>query len=103
MGWTDPPDHATVYAALRRRAEIKGELEMLGFRLRVLQADISKAKPRDTAVRVVGHDEATRRELYDLQYRMAELVGALELVEVDIKYNDYHREMFKSLAFRERF
>lgn len=103
MSWTDPPDHVSVYDALKRRAAIKGELEMLGFRLRIVQAEITKAKPRDTAVRVIGYDEATSKELYDIQYRMAELAGELELVEVDIKYNDYHRDMFKSLSFRERF
>ncbi len=101
--WRDAPDLHEVYQQLKQRGQIKAEIGMLENELKVEQARISTRKPRDTAARIIGIDDVSGALLIDLQSRITQLKSELEIVEAAITFSQFHRDMFKAIAYKERF
>ncbi len=102
MNWNELPEIDYIYECLRKRAELKARLEMLEAELKIEQSKIAKVKPRDTAARIIGVDESSGKKLLDLQMEIAALRGDIGRTEADVEFNNYRKEIFKSLSFNQR-
>lgn len=101
--WREEPSFEMVQIALKTQAKIKAQIEVLETELKIEQAFIAKKKPRDTAAKVVGIDEESQTRLIELQRDLAKLRGELAYIESNVTFNKFYMEMFKALAYRERF
>lgn len=102
MTWQEQPSFDDVKSALRQRASLTAQIRVLEYELQELQAKISLEKPRNTAVKIVGYDEETRMALQGINHSIINLRCQLDDVEAEIKFGEYHKDMFKALAYRER-
>lgn len=103
LNWSDIPDLDTVRTYILKRGDVRAELTILTTELSFEQARISKAKPRDKAVRIIGLDDESTTTLLDLQRQIAQLRAELDHIDAEIDFNTYHKEMFKALAYKERY
>lgn len=103
QSWYELPTQEEVHRYLKERAMLKADIETLANALQIAQAQVSQRKPRDTAARIIGIDEASSQQLLSLQNKIAELRGSLALADAEIEFHNYKREIYKALAYRERF
>lgn len=103
MQWNEMPDLLTVREAYTRRAQLRGELTIQTGELAIEQAHVGMAVPRNPHARVVGADEASGAVLLTIQRKIHQLRAELDQVEAEIDWNNFHKEMFKALAYKERY
>lgn len=103
MEWSDIPDMLTVREALQRRASIKAQIELVNFDYSLAAAQVGLQKPRNPDARIAGIDEESAGILIPLQRRIVELRGELSRVEEEITFLQYHKDIFKALAYKERY
>lgn len=102
MDWSELPDINDVYESLKQQADLKARHRIAKLRLEMYQAEMVQRKPRDSSVKVVGVDEASRKILAGLLEAVAEIEGQLDQLDANVKFNDYRREAAKIVGFRTR-
>lgn len=102
MSWSDPPELEEVRAAYRNEAAYTATLRALELRLTILQARISRVTPRNTAVRVVGNNDADRDELQGLYNDIEHQRKLLDETKAEVKFLEFRLEMFKAISYRTR-
>lgn len=100
--WNDPPEYQEVFDHLRNRAEVTGRLRSLELELSIAQARIAKIAPRNPAARVIGTTDENGAELIQLQRDILAAKRELDVIEAEIDFQNYHKEIFKSVAFKGR-
>jgi hypothetical protein len=100
--WNDPPEYQDVFDQLKRRAEVTGRLRSDELELSILQARIAKIAPRNPAARIIGTDDENGAELIRLQRSILDAKRELDVIEAEIDFHNYHKEIFKSVAFKGR-
>jgi len=101
--WREEPVFELVQSALKDRGIIKAKIEAFEAELKILQAQMSQKQPRNTSVKIIGIDQESSERLIGLQKELAYLYGSLAKCEAEIDFNKFHLELFKALAYKERF
>lgn len=96
------PNAEDVQEALTQRATAKAEVRIAELNLEIFGAKMSKEKPRDTAVRVIGVDETTFQESLGLRKALLEARAKLDRFEAAVEYLQYAKEMYKAQSYNGR-
>lgn len=102
MNWNELPGFEEVHDFLRKRAALSAEIRVLELKIKLLEAEISVQKPRNTAARVIGYDDETGAAMREMRNCLAYKCGELDEVDAEIKFFDYRKDIIKTLAYRER-
>lgn len=102
MNWNDAPNYEEVHDLMRHRARVSAEVRSLELQVQITEAMISIEKPRNTAARVVGYDDETRERILKLRNDLATKRSELDELDAEVKFSDYHRDMYKAISYRER-
>lgn len=96
--WSQPPLYENVYKTLKQRAQIIAEIRILELEILIMETRIKKEKPRDTVTRMLGIND----ELIIMRKKLVELKNMLENVEAEIRFQEYHKDMFRALSYTQR-
>lgn len=103
MEWSEQPDQLTVRTAIMRRGEIRAALRGLDAKLAIAAAHAGIKKPREPIACVAGIDDEARMILGNIQDQIVALEAELDTIEADININAYHKDMYKAIAYKERY
>lgn len=102
LDWADLPDITEVRDTMKRHAHIKAEIRLLELQLEMVQAEMAELKPRNTAVRVIGVDDASRNRLTTLRESVARAKNVLDDVAADLDFLEYRKEAAKIMSYKGR-
>lgn len=102
FSWRELPDIDEVAAALKRQAFLKAQLRIAKLHLEMYQAEMARRKPRDSTVKLIGVDDATRADLKGLFDRVNEIEELLGEIEADITFYNYRRDAAKIMSYQGR-
>ena len=102
LDWSELPDIMEVYDALRKQAELKAQLRIAKLTLEIYQAKLSKEKPRDASVKLIGIDDESRAQLENYLKHVAEIEGELDRVDADVKFNSHRIDASKAISYKMR-
>ncbi len=102
MSWNEAPGYEEVHDLMRRRAGVSAEVRSLELQVQITEALISLEKPRNTAARVVGYDDETRERMLKLRNDLTKKRSELDELDAEVKFLDYHKDIYKAISYRER-
>jgi hypothetical protein len=102
FSWEELPDVMDVHGALMKQANLKALVKMAKLELEIYQAELSNKIPRNSSVKLVGHDDESRDRLRILLNRLVELESELDVVDAEVKFNSHRIEAAKMLAYKNR-
>jgi hypothetical protein len=103
--WRSLPSADVVHGWLKQQAGLKAEIRVLQLEISIQEATISRLKPRDKGVRLIGlaQDDAQEEPIVlQIRRQLAATQAALDAVEVELEMFTFTRDIFKALAFKER-
>lgn len=98
--WNDPPDYDEVRQRLDERARLTGRLRSLELELTIAQAKIAKIAPRNPAARVIGTNDENGAELISLQQSIMRTKNDLDVVEAEIDFLNFRRDIYKTESYK---
>jgi hypothetical protein len=98
--WSELPDVNDVYDSLKQQAALRAQLKVAKLQLEIYQAELCKAKPRDTSVKLLGIDEESRAKLAEMFSAILTLESALDEIDAQVKFNSQRIEAAKLMSFR---
>lgn len=98
--WRSLPSADQVYGWLKLQSNLKAKIRSLKLEISIEEAKITRQKPRDTAVRVIGLEDNSA-----ILYLRRELVHAeseLDTVEAELRMFEFRRDVFRAISYKER-
>lgn len=102
IDWNELPDILDVHDTLKRQADLKAQLRIAKLTLEIYQATLTKEKPRDSSVKLIGIDAESRAQLENYLRHVAELEGELDKVDADVKFNGHRIEGARAMMYKNR-
>jgi len=102
FSWEELPDITEVRSALFNQADIKAQLKIAKLDLEIYQAELTKEKPRDSSVKLIGIDDTSRGRLQDLMNRVRHLESDLDRADAEVKFHAYRLEAAKMIGYKTR-
>lgn len=102
FSWKELPDINAVADALKLQALLKTRLRIAKLQLDMYQAEMSRTKPRDATVKLIGVDEHTKAKLQALFDVVCQIEDELGQVEADITFYNYRKDAAKIMSYQGR-
>lgn len=102
FSWRDLPDIQDVADALNQQGVLKARLRVAKLQLEIYQAELVRKKPRDSTVKLIGIDDASKAQLVLLFEKVNAIEEQLGDVEAAITFYNYRKEAAKIMSYQGR-
>lgn len=102
FSWETLPEFDAVREALTQQAALKARLKIAKLELEIYQSELMRLKPRDSTVKLIGIDDASRIRLRTLFDAVSEIEKTLDSVDANVKFHSYRLDAAKALMYRSR-
>lgn len=102
LTWNDLPDFDAVQKTLDDQSDTKARLKVAKLELEIYQAKMMQRGPRAAYVKLIGVDEESAAHLAALLQKVVDLEIQLDGLDAEVAFNNYRRDIIKSLSFSNK-